>query len=186
MFAARLPIFRSEEQVRILVVLFVMAGEPVSLTEIAGRAGVSMGVTHKEVEALEAAGLVVSHRRGNARLVEVNELSRLVPDLRSLLTKAFGPVPAIEDALAGVSGIDEAFIFGSLAHPVDVEPPNDVDLMIIGQPALDEVYEAVASVEELIGLPVNVIVRTRSEWSSDESGFARKVKHGEQIALALR
>lgn len=182
----RLPIFRSEEQVRILVVLFVMGGEPATLTEIAARAGVSMGATHKEVEALESAGLVVSRRRGNARFVEVDESSPLVADLRSLLTKAFGPVPAIEDALAGIAGIDEAFIFGSMAHPGVVEPPNDVDLMIIGEPDLDEVYSAIGSIEAVIGLPVNVVVRTRDEWLGDESGFATSVKQGEQIALAVQ
>lgn len=182
----RLPIFRSEEQVRLLVVLFVLAREPMTLTEIAARAGVSMGVTHKEVESLEAAGLVVSHRRGNARLVEPDQSSHLAADLRALLTKAFGPAAMIQDALSGIEGIDEAFIFGSMAHPAGVEPPNDVDLLIIGQPELDEVYEAIRSVEDLIGLPVNIVVRTRDEWLDDESGFAQRVRRDDKIPLELR
>lgn len=182
---SRLPIFRSEEQARLLAVLFVLANEPATLTEIAARAEVSMGVTHKEVEALEAAGLVVSQRRGNARLVEVDPSSPLVADLRALLTKAFGPVPAIENALAGIPGIDDAFVFGSLASIEVHEAPHDVDLMIIGEPDLDEVYEAIGSIEDLIGLPINVVVRTHDEWEVDDSGFARNIKHGHRIPLEL-
>jgi len=182
---SRLPIFRSEEQARLLVVLFVLANEPATLTEVAAHAEVSMGVTHKEVEALEAAGLVVSHRRGNARLVEADQSSSLVPDLRALLTKAFGPVPTIEAALAGIRGIDEAFVFGSLASIELREAPNDVDVMIIGEPELDEVYEAISPIEDMIGLPINVVVRTHDEWSADDSGFARKIKGGHRIPLEL-
>lgn len=181
---SRLPIFRSEAQVRILVVLFVMGGDPATLTEIAGRAVVSKGLTHKEFESLGAAGLVFSHRRGSARFVAVNESSPLVADLRSLLTKAFGPVPAIEEALAEIPGIDEAFAFGSFVSPAPGSP-TDVDVMMIGEPDLGAVYDALRQVEDVIGFPVNVVVRTSSEWQADESGFAQSVKQSDKIPLEV-
>ncbi|HKY47886.1 MAG TPA: ArsR family transcriptional regulator, partial [Acidimicrobiia bacterium] len=62
-------------------------------------------------------------------------------------------------------------------------PARDVDLMVLGTPDLDRLYEVTQEVEELIGRPVNVAVFTREEWEADESGFAGAVKNGARIDL---
>ena len=54
----RLPFFRSPEQEKLLGELFVFAEGPISLSELARRAGTSLGGAHKEVERLEG----VTHR----------------------------------------------------------------------------------------------------------------------------
>jgi DNA-binding transcriptional ArsR family regulator len=182
----RLPIFRSKEQARLLSELFLYAIEPLSLSQLAERTGISPSGVHKEVARLESAGLVVSRRVGRSRLVSANQDSPFHGDLRSLLTKAFGPAMLLAEGLSTIDGVEEAFIYGSWAASEESNlgrPARDVDLMVLGSPDLDRLYEITGEVEELIGRPVNVAVFTRKEWEADESGFADAVKKGAQIEL---
>ncbi len=182
----RLPIFRSPEQTRILSEVFVYADQPLSLTELAARAGTSSGGAHKEISRLEAAGLVTSRRVGRTRLVSANSDSPFFEDLRRLLLKAFGPASLLKQSLANLPGIKRAFIYGSWAESESLplgRPPRDIDVMILGEPDLDQVYEVVADVEAEIGRPVNVNVFTEAEWTDHDSGFAKSVKAAPQIEL---
>ena len=179
---SRLPIFRSPEQERLLAELFVFADEPISLSELASRAGTSLGGTHKEVERLEASGLVTSTTVGRNRLVAADETSPMYPELRGLLLKTLGPEPLLRSALADIEGIREAFIFGSWADP-STTSPADIDVLVIGDPDIGEVYDAVFAVEAELGRPVNVTVRASAEWDNAEGAFERGVKSGPRIDL---
>lgn len=182
-----LPIFRSDEQASLLMVLFVAATEPLTLTELATRAGVSPAHVHKEIGRLEAAGLVRSRRQGRNRLVEANPQSPLTPDLRSLLTKALGPVTILRRLLTGVAGIEEAFVYGSWAAAYQGEPttspPGDIDLMVLGTPDIQAVYEVARRAEKELGIPVNPTVFTTREWASDQTGFAQQVRAGSRVTV---
>lgn len=177
-----LPLFRSPQQERLLAELFVFAQEPISLSELARRAGTSRGGAHKEVERLEASGLIISKTLGKTRLIEANQGSPLYADLRGLLTKALGPEPLLREALTEVEGIDEAFIFGSWADP-GVSAPQDIDLMVIGDPDITHVYDVVSSVEAKVGRPINVAIRTRAEWEGADGGFERAVRSRPRVVL---
>ena len=182
----RLPIFRSKEQARLLSELFLYATEALSLSHLAERTGVSPSGVHKEVARLESAGLVVSRRVGRTRLVSANQDSPFHGDLRSLVTKAFGPARLLAEGLFTVDGVESAFIYGSWAASEDSHlgrPARDIDLMVLGTPDLDRLYEVTGEVEKLIGRPVNVAVFTPEEWKADESGFAEAVKNGSRIDL---
>jgi predicted nucleotidyltransferase len=180
--ASRLPIFRSPEQERLLAELFVFADEPISLSELASRTSTSLGGAHKEVERLEASGLVTSTAVGRNRLIAADETSPLYPELRGLLLKTVGPEPLLRSALADMDGIREAFIFGSWADPTR-RSPADIDVLVIGEPDVGEVYDAISAVEAELGRPVNVTVRASTEWDNAEGAFERGVKSGPRIDL---
>jgi predicted nucleotidyltransferase len=166
----------------LLAELFVFAREPLSLSELARRTGTSMGGVHKEVERLERSGLLVSKTSGRSRLVEPDRSSPLYTDLRGLLTKSMGPGSLLRDALSAIDGIQEAFIFGSWADP-DQMAPQDIDLMVIGDPDLGEVYAAVSGVEAEVGRPINVVLRSRDEWADADEAFERAVRSRPRIQL---
>lgn len=179
---SRLPLFRSPEQERLLAELFAFAQEPLTLSELARRAGTSLGGVHKEVERLEAAGLVTSRPSGRSRLVEANQASPVYRDLRGLLTKSMGPEPLLREALSEIDGIEQAFIYGSWADPGE-PAPRDIDLMIIGEPNIDEVYDLASSVESQVGRPVNVAIFSEPEWESADGAFAIAVKRRPKVFL---
>jgi hypothetical protein len=178
----RLPLFRSDEQERLLGELFVFAERPISLSELAGRAGTSLGGAHKEVERLEASGLVRSRMVGRNRLIEVDQTSPVYHELRGLLLKTLGPEPLLRSALVDVEGIQEAFIYGSWADPT-VRAPADIDVLVVGDPDVAEVYDAATAVEREVGRPVNITVRSVTEWDGADGAFERAVKSGPRIDL---
>ena len=180
--ASRLPIFRSPEQERLLGELFVFADAPLTLSELASRAGTSMGGTHKEVERLEASGLVKSTTRGRSRLVEADQASPVYSEIRGLLAKTLGPEPMLRSALSDIDGIQEAFIFGSWADPTQMSP-GDIDVLVIGEPDVARVYDAISSVETEAGRPINVTVRSPTEWETADGAFERAVRNRPKVHL---
>lgn len=180
--STRLPFFRSPEQERLLGELFVFADGPISLSELSARAGTSLGGTHKEVERLESAGLVRSTTRGRNRLIEADPSSPVYQEVRSLLIKTLGPEPLLRSALADIDGIEDAFIYGSWADP-SRPSPADIDVLVVGQPDVGAVYDAASAVEKVVGRPVNVTVRSPSEWADSDGAFEQAVKSGRRIDL---
>lgn len=178
----RLPLFRSPEQERLLGELFVFADGPISLSELASRAGTSLGGAHKEVERLESAGLVKSTTLGRNRLIEADPSSPVYMELASLLLKTLGPVPLLRAALADLNGIEEAFIYGSWADPAE-RTPADIDVLVVGDPDVGKVYDAASALEVEVGRPVNVTVRSPAEWAEGDGAFERAVKSGPRIGL---
>ena len=183
--AKRLPIFRSDTQAAVLAELYVFAAEPVSLTDLADRLEISTAAVHKEIERLEDAGLVVSRRQGRSRLVSSNDTSPFAADLRSILVRAFGPAALLRRELASLDGIDEAFIYGSWARSDHGEPgqPNDIDVMVIGEPDLPALYERIRAVESRIGHQIQTTVLSDEEWNADDTGFLRTVRGAPMLAL---
>lgn len=179
---SRLPLFRSPEQERLLAELFVFSEGPLTLSELARRAGTSVAGAHKEVERLEASGLVTSKSSGRSRLVEPNRVSPVYQELHGLLTKSMGPEPLLRAALSEINGIETAFIFGSWADPHQTAP-QDIDLMVIGDPDIGEVYDSVSEVEDEVGRPINVVIRSREEWANAEGAFERAVQRRPKIEL---
>jgi hypothetical protein len=178
----RLPIFRSPEQERLLGQLFVFADGPISLSELSARAGTSLGGTHKEVERLEASGLVVSTTRGRNRLIEADPSSPVYRELRGLLLKTLGPEPLLRSALANIDGIEHAFIYGSWADP-SRPSPADIDVFVVGDAEVGAVYDAASDVERAVGRPVNVTIRSPAEWADADGAFERAVRSGPRIDL---
>ena len=162
--------------------LFVFADRPISLSELATRAGTSLGGAHKEVERLESAGLVRSTTAGRSRLIEADPSSPVHMELRGLLLKTLGPEPLLRSALAEVNGIDSAFIYGSWADPAE-RSPADIDVLVVGEPDVGEVYDAASAVEADIGRPVNVTIRSPAEWAEADGAFERAVKSAPRIDL---
>ena len=162
--------------------LFVFASRAISLSELANRAGTSIGGAHKEVERLESAGLVRSTTAGRSRLIEADPSSPVYMELRGLLQKTLGPEPLLRSALADVNGIEEAFIHGSWADSAE-RSPADIDVLVIGDPDVGEVYDAASAVEGEIGRPVNITVRSPAEWAEADGAFERAVKSGPRIDL---
>lgn len=93
-----------------------------------------------------------------------------------------GPEPLLRAALSEIDGIETAFIFGSWADPHQTAP-QDIDLMVIGDPDIGQVYDSVSEVEGEVGRPINVVIRSREEWANAEGAFERAVQRRPKIEL---
>lgn len=128
---------------------------------------------HREVGRAERAGLVTSRKVGNTRLVRANVASPYYAGLADVLIRAFGVPAVLEAALQDIPGIEGAYIFGSWAArhagTPGERPVGDIDVLVLGAPDRDELYDAVAPAERRLGRPVEITVRA-SDWLRSGSG----------------
>ncbi len=168
-----LPIFRSQQQGELLALILDDPSIEHSLVQLAERTGIPYASVHREVERAQAAGLVTSRLVGRTRLIRADPASPYFSGLSDVLVKAFGVPWVLGQALAGVSGIDTAYVHGSWAARFSGEegdrPVGDIDLLVLGGPDRDEVYAAASSAERRLGRAVQVTIRS-TDWLTAGSG----------------
>ncbi len=131
-------------------------------------------------------GILRERQVGRARLIRANAESPLVAPLREILTVVTGPVVILAKELARIDGIEAAFLYGSFAARLLGEPgpaPQDIDLMVLGSPDVDAVYETCTRVEAAVHRPVNPTILTPAEFAASSSGFLDSVRSGSAVAV---
>lgn len=167
MAPALLPIFRSQNQAALLAWLYLRPGEEFTLSELARRLGVSAGALHAEVQRLVAAGLLKDRFEGRNRLLQANTDTRIARPLTELLSITYGPQPVIAEEFSTIEGAEMVVIYGSWARRYAGEvgrEPADIDVMVIGSPDRDTVYQAAERSEARLQMPVNPTVRSMVAW----------------------
>ena len=153
--------------------------------DLADRAGLAYPTAHREVARLVGAGILSERSVGRTRLIRANGDSPLVAPVREILTIATGPVVMLAGELARIEGIETAFLYGSFAARVlgDAGPaPHDIDVMVLGEPDVDAVYEACTRIEAAVHRPVNPTILTPEEFTA-RSGFLDNVRSGPAVAV---
>ncbi len=168
-----MPILRSQQQGEILALLLGDPDLELSLTEIAARTGTPHASVHREIERAEQAGLVVSRKLGNTRLVRANTASPYYAGLADVLTRAFGVPAVLAEVLQPVNGIAAAYIYGSWAARHEGQtgerPVGDIDVLVLGEPDRDRLYAGLSDAEERLGRPVQATIRG-ADWLDTGSG----------------
>lgn len=178
------PIFRSEGQARVLSIV-LLGDEERSISQVADLAALAYPTAHHEIRRLLDAGILRERRLGNTRLISANPQSPLVEPLREILLVATGPVVLLSEELGKIDGVRRAFLYGSFAarsRGIPGAAPNDIDLMVIGAPDVQAIYDVSARVEQQVGRPVNPTILTEAEFS-EESGFLQGVRANPTIEL---
>ena len=172
-----LPLLRSALQGEILALILLNPEQEWSLTDIATRIGTSVSTAQREVSRAEEAGVVVSRRVGNTRLVRALP-SPITDPLTELLLRSFGPPQVIAEEFTPVVGIEGLYLFGSWAARYAGTPgraPADLDVLVIGQPDRDEVDDAAERARHRLGREVDVTIRSEKWWRHGTDGFHTEV-----------
>lgn len=169
------PVLRSSSQGRLLAALMLNPEKAWTLTELAGHVGVDSATASREIRRAVVADIVSDRRVGQARLVSANPGARHFAALRELVLAAFGPPAVIGEEFGGVEGVVAVVIFGSWAARsagVPGPPPGDVDVLVLGDPERDEIYDAAERAERRVGIEVNPTIRSVEEWASGDQFLA--------------
>jgi DNA-binding transcriptional ArsR family regulator len=180
------PLFRSDAQGRMLALLFGNPAQEFTVTEIAEHTGLSLPTVTRELTRFTRPEYLVERRVGRNRLVRANERHELYEPLRQIVLYGYGPAVLIPDALRSVDGVDAAYIFGSWAaryHGERGSDPRDIDLLVIGDPARESVFQSVASVERELRRSVNITFLSPERWLSGDDGFVRTVRERPLVEL---
>ncbi|HSU13066.1 MAG TPA: nucleotidyltransferase domain-containing protein [Longimicrobium sp.] len=145
-----------------LVLHFALHGdEPEHVRALQRRSGLSMSSLSRELRRLEGRGLVEREETGGRVLYRTAETHPGWAGLRQLIRHFADPAEVVEEAIAGVEGIEAAFVYGSFARG-DARADSDIDVLVVG----DEASEArlgreVAGASVLLGRPVEIRSYTR-------------------------
>jgi hypothetical protein len=184
-----LPILRSQQQGEILALLLGDPDLELNLTEIAARTGAPHASVYREIQRAELAGLVTTRRLGNARLARANTASPYYAGLAEVLTRAFGVPAVLAEALKPVGGIASAYIYGSWAARHEGQtgqrPVGDIDVLILGEPDRDQLYNALSATEMRLGRPVQATIRDPAWLQSGSGAFHDTVTSRPMLRLSL-
>jgi DNA-binding transcriptional ArsR family regulator len=184
-----LPILRSQQQGEILALLLGDPDRELSLTEISRLTSAPHPSVYREVERAEQAGLVTTRKVGNTRLVRADTGSPYFAGLAEVLTRAFGVPAVLAEVLRPVSGIEQAYVYGSWAARHDGQPGQrpvaDIDVLVLGTPDRDQLYDALGGAEQRLGRPVEATVRDADWLSSGSGSFHDTVTSRPMVKLAV-
>lgn len=177
----------SKVQQRVLGLLFVSAGRSYYTNEIMRLVDAGVGAVQRELEKLEASGLVLTHKIGNQKHYQANCDAPIFEELRAILVKTVGLADGLRAALLPMAKqIQIAFIYGSVAKGGDTAR-SDIDLLLVGSDlSYPDVYSALARCEALLGRPVNPAIYSMSELKRkllDDNAFISKVLAQPKIFL---
>lgn len=160
-----------------LVLHFALHGhEPHHVRGLQRRSGLSMSSLNRELRRLEGRGLVIRELdRGRAYYEAVGNHPAW-RTLRQLIRDFAEPAEVVEAAIAGIDGIDAAFVYDSFARG-DPRDDSDVDVLVVGDVAEDAALgRQAAEASVLLGRPVEVRSytpeRLRKQIASGNAGAA--------------
>jgi hypothetical protein len=176
---ALLPVFRSRLQGVLLSLVMGQSDREWTVEELAAASGEPYPTVGTEVRRLQGAGLVTVRTVGRSKFLRADTASPYFGPLAQLVMMSFGPPLVVSEELATLPGVDQAFIFGSWAarYAGEVGPaPHDVDVLLVGTPDRDEVYDAADRAQRRLGREVNVTLRSPDRWENDQDGFTVQVR----------
>jgi predicted nucleotidyltransferase len=151
------------------------------LSELAAFLGTRPSSLQRELKTLVDGGILQRRREGTRAYFKADTRSPLFPELRGLIDKTAGVVPAIRDALRPLgSRIACAFVYGSISRGQE-HALSDVDLFVIGDAGLADLAPALRRVETRLGREVNIInysPREIRKQVADNKHFVAEVLRG--------
>ena len=156
------------------------------MTELARYLNTQPSSLQRELESLVVAGLLLRRQDGRRTYFKANSDSPLFPDLRGLLDKTSGLVPALKTALTRFDNrIELAFLYGSVARGEE-HSASDVDLMVVGALKQIDLLPALRKLEARSRREVNVTLFSPEEFRrklAGEDHFLHSVLRGKTIPL---
>jgi predicted nucleotidyltransferase len=163
-------LFASTQQ-RVLALLFGQPGRVFGKSEFIALAGGGSAAVQREIARLVEGGLAIERVQDGRKHVKANPDAPLFAELCGIINKTAGVSVQLRAALAELPGtVTCAVLFGSVAKGTDTAR-SDIDVLIVADGlALEEVYRAVAPVEQRLGPPVNPTLYTWSEFREAAPG----------------
>lgn len=131
----------------------------------------------------------MTRRLGNTRLARADTASPYFEGLAEVLTRAFGVPVVLSESLMSVKGITAAYVYGSwaarLAGQAGQRPVGDIDVLILGEPDRDQLYDALSAAEKRLGRSVQATIREATWMESGSGAFHDTVISRPLLRLSL-
>jgi predicted nucleotidyltransferase len=156
------------------------------MTELARQLETAPSSLQRELESLVSAGLLLRRQDGRRAYFKANADSPLFHDLRGIMEKTAGLLPALKLALQDFGDrIELALVYGSIARG-EGHSASDVDLMIVGALKHIDLLPVLRKLEARFRREVNVTLFSPQEFRrklAAEDHFLHSVLMGKTISL---
>ncbi|MCX6777615.1 MAG: nucleotidyltransferase domain-containing protein [Candidatus Micrarchaeota archaeon] len=177
-------LIQSETRLKLLTLFLVKGVRASGVRELGRLTDSNPAAVSKELKNLEAAGILARSEEGNREVYSLNGKFEAVRELRGLLSKSTDYAGALRSGLAGIKGIDVAFVFGSFANG-NSRQNSDIDLFVIGKPDLGELNRAVQALEAKLGVEIDYVAMPGEELrEKKKSGFVKNVMSSGKVFVA--
>jgi predicted nucleotidyltransferase len=178
-------IFSSRVRIRLLSYFLLHPGEREHIRALSSMVNAQYSAVWKELNNLEATGILRSEKVGGRKEFFLNPNSSIVPELRSILLKTVAAGDILRAALEDLEGLETAFIYGSFATG-NIDSESDLDLMLIGDLDLAQIAPVIQQLEVSLSREVNYVSFTRDEWDTRKTrgdAFIENVLADQKIFL---
>lgn len=186
---ALFPVFRSTAQAEILAATLLHPSREQTVTDLSRRLRIPLATVSDEVARLVGAQILAARSVGRSRLLHANPGNRLVEPLTEIVLATLGPHLVAAEAFAEVLGVDHLLIFGSWAARYRGQsgpPPNDLDLLVVGQPDRAAVYAAADVVEQRTRMTVNPVIASQRRWNDATDALIREIKASPYVDIDVQ
>ena len=156
-----------KNQMEVLRLLVSQQDRGFFFSEIGEAIGKRPGVFQRGINALERDGLVISYKRGNQRVFQINANNPIFIDLKSIVEKTAGAENLLRDVCNNHDDIITALIYGSYARDT-MRPDSDIDLLIVatGNKVENVLIKELAAIEKKIQRTVNYKLYTKPDFQA--------------------
>ena len=180
-------LFGSETFPRLLAELTAAPDRVFTASELEALVGASHDSLYRALQRALAAGLVSRQQIGKQHTYRIETGSPIYAEIKTLLSKLFGPAEALRQALAGEGppDVEAAFLFGSAARAQD-NLSSDLDVFVIGEISRFALARQLAAAERELGREVNAMAYPRHDVErrlAEGDGFLREVFSGPRLML---
>jgi predicted nucleotidyltransferase len=177
--------FNSKKNNQILAFFFLNPKRRLYLKELADILEINNANLSRYLNSLLQEGVLKSETEGRQKYFSLNKSYPLLSELKKIMASKIRPEHLIKRALGNISGLKEAYIFGSYAAG-NFEKDSDLDLILVGEHDILVVREALLPLERRLGREINVIDYSAKEYYKklkEKDGFLVKVSQGDKIIL---
>ena len=122
-----------------------------------------VGNIRRELLRWSKAGLFLREKVGNLTYYSLNKSFPLYEELKAIVSKTMGIEYILKEGLKGIESIVVAIIYGSVASGEDTGN-SDIDVLLIGNPDMDELVNNVQEMEKELGREINYVLYTPEEF----------------------
>ncbi len=165
--------FKSKLIREILGYYLINNGASKYLRDLASNLGADPGNLSKKLAELEKEGFLKSEKEGKQKYFSINSEYPFLNEVKKIYQGQFALPLTIKRELGKISGLEEAYIFGSYAQG-KMSADSDIDLLLVGDFDSIVANRLILPLQKKIGREINIIDFGKKE-------FAAKMKSGDDF-----
>ncbi len=153
----------SRTRIKLLMKFFINSSTTSYLRDLESEFGESTNAIRIELNRLEQAGLLNTHKQGNKKIFKANDKHPLFSDIHNILLKHTGIDHVVDKVVNDIGGLHCAYLVGHFARGKDYPV---IDLLLVGEAIdMDYLYNIVQKTEKYISRRIRYMVLAPEEAS---------------------